>query len=110
MSSEFWLGMAVPFLTGLALAVVFVGIKALHVVTNWLTVKIHRYRVMRTVYADTSIGLTGEEKRGRYERFVDALAHAPKFRIFSILGWSIVICRDYRETDRGVKTTEESGV
>ena len=96
MSSDFWIGMAAPFLVVMALAVLYAVLKALHVAIDWLTSKIHRYRVMRTVYADDSIGLTDEEQRGRYERFVDALAHAPRFRILSILGWSIVICRDYK--------------
>ena len=98
MSSDFWIGMAAPFLVVLALGVLYMAFEALHVTIDWLNSKIHRYRVMRTVYADDSIGLTGEEQRGRYERFVDALVHAPKFRILSVLGWSIVICRDYKET------------
>ena len=97
MSSDFWIGMTAPFLVVLALGVLYMAFEALHLAIDWISIKIHRYRVMRTVYADDSIGLTGEEQRGRYERFVDALAHAPKFRILSILGWSIVICRDYKE-------------
>lgn len=100
MSGDFWIGMAMPFLVLLASALFYAALKGLHAAVDWLNGKIHRYRVMRTVYADTSIGLTDEEKRGRYERFVDALARAPKFRILSILGWSIVICRDYREEAR----------
>lgn len=100
MSSDFWIGVAAPFIVVLALGVLYVAFEALHLAVDWLTSQIHRYRVMRTVYADTSIGLTDEEKRGRYERFVDALAHAPRFRILSVLGWSIVICRDFKEDDK----------
>lgn len=102
MSSDFWLGLGSAFLVVAALAVVVLALEALHVAVDWLNSKIHRYRVMRTVYADDSIGLTDEEQRGRYEKLVNALAHAPKFRILSILGWSIVICRDYKETSHDV--------
>ena len=103
MSSEFWFGVAMPFLVVMALFVLYVAFEALHLAVDWLTSQIHRYRMMRTVYADTSIGLTDEEKRGRYERFVDILAHAPKFRLLSVLGWSIVICRDYKENTKDYK-------
>ena len=97
MSSDFWIGMNAPFLVVLAFGVLYVAFEAMHLAIDWIDTKIHRYRVMRTVYADTSIGITGEEKKSKYERFVDALAHAPKFRILSVLGWSIVICQDYKE-------------
>ena len=97
MSRNFWIGVATPFIVVLALFILYVAFEALHLAINWLNTKIHRYRVIRTVYADDSIGVSEEEKRSRYKRFVDALAHAPKFRLLSVLGWSIVICRDYKD-------------
>lgn len=97
MSSDFWFGVTVPFLVVMALFVLYEAFEAMHLAIDWLNTKIHRYRVMWVVYADDSIGVSEEKKRDRYERFVNALAHAPKFRLLSILGWSIVICRDYKE-------------
>lgn len=103
MSSDFWFGITVPFIVVMALFVLYEAFEAMHLAIDWISTKIHRYRVMRTVYADDSIGLTDEDKKGRYERFVDALVHAPKFRILSILGWSIVICRDYKKNTNDYK-------
>lgn len=46
--------------------------------------------------------MTEYQEEWRYLRSEDkhALSMAPKFRILSVLGWSIVICRDYKEDDK----------
>ncbi|AKV55525.1 hypothetical protein BACT_1089 [Bifidobacterium actinocoloniiforme DSM 22766] len=98
MSNEFVLGLVACGVVVVAAVVVGLVVQAARLAFDWLNSRIYKYRMIRTSrrpemhYAEEA-----EERAKHCENLAKALFRAPKFRIITVCGWYIAICRDYKE-------------
>lgn len=93
MTGMYWLGVATPFLTAIALGVTWLILRACHALANrlmrWAHGRLVSRRQLPLSYDDTH-GWTAAE-----HRFTEALIrNGGTFRSFPLLGWQVCIVPD----------------
>lgn len=96
--TEYWVGLLTPF----AVAAGIIGLWLLYSLATWAWARLHTALIARVDLARNRLRVYGEDDRIQYsvaaQKLVDTMVESPRLYIFAVLGWQLVIVRDFRET------------